>query len=181
MSKRILLLALGAVLLFGNTSVFANSIPITYNQTLFGPVQLGSIPSPGGPTITDNIIITVTNNTKQTWSDYTICLLTPNGGAFFKPNVVTISDIVLLSNPFTHFSILLNDQPVGNNGQKEAVLLLTGGVLAPGATFKISLDLAYNNTVDVFGTPSVPEPASAFLLGSGLLGLAAAARRARRT
>jgi hypothetical protein len=188
MSKRILLMALGAVLLFGNARVFANSITIKHNQMTLGTEPLAGIPSPGaGMKVTDNIIITVTNNTGVAWDDYTIVFITPPGGVFNKPNVVMIDpkSIKLLSNPFNTATILANNQNVGNNGQKQAIIELTGGSLAPGASFKISLDLTYNNSVNVNGTPSIPvaqapEPSSLLLLGTGLLGLVPVVRRKLR-
>jgi hypothetical protein len=155
----------------------AVAAPIAHVQTTLDWERIVSLASPGGPTITETLEFEITNATTEDWTDYHFRFFNPF--AFFDPSVVTIANVVLTTNPFANFSIDANNQLIGAGPEREARLTLAGGIVPIGGVFGVKLDLTYNNSVDVDGRPTIPEPSVLLLTALGTSLMALRARRQR--
>jgi hypothetical protein len=184
MSKRILLLAIGAVLLFGNTRVFADSIKriavgpedsigISYWQTSMEKDL--EYTSPAGINGGD-FSINPKNDTAKNWGDYLFVIR----GTGLKLGKITGTGF----SKFTPTAILnKNGVAVGEK------ILCTGGIvpyMSEKFTASFNLTWTKGTTTKIWGTPSLkaplttPEPSSLWLMGTGLLALAPVIRRKLR-
>ncbi len=179
LSLRLLVVAAVVMVFFWCADSLAT--PITHNQTAVDWENITSLGSPGAANTKETFEFSITNGTGTDWSDYHLRFVNPDGSVFFDPNTVSVADIMLLTDPFKQFQIDANNRSVAGGAEREALITFFGGIVSPGDTFKVRLDLTYSNSVDVFGKPSVvPEPSTLLLVGLGcvlLVGFGVSGRR----
>jgi len=141
-----------------------------------------------------DIIVTgevVTNNTGRTWYDFHMTVapeLVGTGAVWFDPAyvfegpiVVSEGDVVLSYNPFSEVSLVAGERPMK--------LDFEGGELASGQHFfpgyrgtddnyvRIVTELEVGDSFVLKEWPTIPEPATFFLLGLGGMALVGLERR----
>src|SRR5437879_4032390 len=152
MSKRILLLAIGSVLLLGGSSAFAGPYVLPHSQTTVNTEDVGGVPScvdSGECPQTVSVVVKVTNDTTEIWSDYELTFVSEKSDD--PRNIVQFEAVTYKPRPFGGSAQGEDNQPVGNEGKRESTLRVFGGFLPPGGTFQIQLRLRRFVSVRVKG------------------------------